>query len=149
MKLPRRDFWRTPSLRFALGLPLGLACACAASVATLPQREHPRSAMLVPVPYLPPPAKVEMIPLRRDEACKWRDGYYDFIGGDYRWVRGEWIRLDAECWYAPPVVRMKRSDQGQSLMLLRPAFYRDRTGQKTCEKPAPCEPPEAAKDKPN
>lgn len=81
---------------------------------------------------MPPPAKVEVIPLRRSPTCEWLDGYWDYRGGDWRWVKGAWIEPPKDCHYSPPSTRFEQSSGG-SVPIYRPgAFYPDEPGGK-CE----------------
>lgn len=81
---------------------------------------------------MPPPAKVEVIPLRRSPTCVWLDGYWDYRGGDWRWVKGAWIEPPEDCHYTPPSTRFEQSSGGSIPIYRRGEFYPDEPGGK-CE----------------
>ncbi len=78
-----------------------LAEACGAPRMPTPKlAAHPTSA-LHEVPYPPPPARVESIPERPNDASVWVDGEWVWQGGRWSWRRGRWVVPAPDTAFAP------------------------------------------------
>jgi len=124
---------------------LRLVALCCAGLASLgcgarhpeaPHGAHPPNDG-VPVPYPPPPAKVEEVPPQPGASCVWTDGYWEFTDR-WEWQPGEWVVPEAHCRLAP--VELRR--QGGQLWHARPRWYPDNVTllgpQSACPHPPPC-----------
>jgi hypothetical protein len=113
-------------------LTLGAALwfgGCHGSVPLVPVGPPPSA----PIPGLevdtfPPPAKVEVIPLRRQSECYWQDGYWDarprlFGSSEWNWRPGSWVLVPKGCYYAPPRTEVERSSTRHRLLYTRGAYY--------------------------
>jgi hypothetical protein len=91
---------------------------------------------------MPPPVKVEAVPLRRNKDCFYRDGAWVPEGNSWRWEKGEWILPPTACYYAPP--RTAYEDFGVGTALVhRPGFWHPRTPmKKACGEPKKCPAPQ-------
>lgn len=56
---------------------------------------------LAPVPYPPPPARVETIPPRPRSGAVWIDGEWVWQGRLFAWRRGRWVMPPAGARFAP------------------------------------------------
>ncbi|HSC89380.1 MAG TPA: hypothetical protein VLC09_18985 [Polyangiaceae bacterium] len=123
-----------------LGLPSLLAASltgCGSGTPTVPLGPQPAEVTGVPVPYPPPPAQVEVVPLRRRETCFWRDGSWDFRGGQWEWVKGGWMAEQHSCYFAPGETHFESTPTGVSLVFRRGSWFDNATG-KPCEPPPAC-----------
>lgn len=75
-------------------------CSCGSSVPGPPLTTHPKSAF-VEVPYPPPAALVESVPLSPSSPLVWLDGYWTWQGEYYTWVRGGWVFVSVGEAFAP------------------------------------------------
>lgn len=72
---------------------LALSLSCGAPTLPRPPFAGHVTSDLVKVPYPPPPAKVEIVPPRPEDAGApvWVDGEWTIRGKRWRWRRGRWI----------------------------------------------------------
>ena len=89
------------------------------------------------VPYPPPPAQVEVIPLRRREECLWRDGYWGWKGAGWRWTDGAWVIPPEACSYARPETRWVKENSSAKLLYFAPEWLPDEAETK-CAEPRSC-----------
>jgi hypothetical protein len=119
----------------ALGCGLWLL-GCGARTVDAPPGVHPPNDAL-PVPYPPPPAKVEELPPQPSAGCAWVDGYWEFTDR-WEWQPGEWVRPQAGCRLAP--VELRR--EGGQLLHAKPRWYPSDVSllgpQSACPRPAAC-----------
>jgi hypothetical protein len=114
------------------------ASGCAAELATVERGPQPESVAAGQVVESPPPrVRVEVIPLRRNPSCRFRDGYYRPRGTKWIWVPGAWVAPPDGCYYAPPETRYERRSSGTELVYLPGAFF-DKTSGKKCPPPPAC-----------
>jgi hypothetical protein len=79
---------------------LAVAIACGSSVPTPQYTAQPTSA-LSPVPYPPPPARVETIPKQPRNEAVWIDGEWVWQTRRWAWRKGRWIVPPAGAKFAP------------------------------------------------
>lgn len=92
-KLSWRWFW------LSLTLSMELWC-CASSVPVPPHVRHPKNAF-IEVPYPPPAALVEVVPVAPSSSLVWLDGYWSWQDRFYIWIRGGWVFVAAGTAFAP------------------------------------------------
>ncbi len=115
------------------------SAACGSSTTLVPEspvgaaRKSPGSR----VPYPPPPAKVEVIPLRRRDECLWRDGFWVFKGASWRWTPGAWVIPPLDCTYARSETRWEKNGGTTKLLFFPPEWQPEEPGGK-CEEPKSC-----------
>lgn len=97
------------------------------------------------VTSFPPPARVEVLPIRRNQECLWQDGYYrprttlgKGGGTEWVWTPGAWVLPIENCEYTRPRTLAESSDEGGRIVYFPPAFY-DPTTKKTCPAPGECD----------
>lgn len=56
---------------------------------------------LIPVPYPPPPARVEVVPDAPHSRSVWIDGEWSWQGDRWLWVRGRWVDPPRSAKYSP------------------------------------------------
>lgn len=121
--------------------------ACSPSLPRPPACTIPNSDM-IEVPYPPPPARVETIPLKKAETEVWIDGQWEWDGKGWKWREGAWTTPPANAYFTP--WSTKRRGDGQ--LLFTRAEWRDKTcrplnvdnnGQ-ICSAPAPSTPADEA-----
>jgi len=66
--------------------------------------------------HRPPPAEIEVMPLRRNKNCFYLDGYHEPKGSAWSWVHGSWILPPVDCYYAPPQTLYEDLDVGTTLV---------------------------------
>ncbi len=116
----------------------GPIAGCASTTPTVKTTPQPPSVAGVPVPFPPPPARVEVIPLRQRDSCKWRDGYWEFRAGEWQWSKGVWLNPAADgCAYAAPATRFESTPAGTALVYRASAWFDVETGA-SCVTPAEC-----------
>lgn len=105
----------------------------------MPLGPHPSDAEgHVRVAYPPPPARIEVIPLRRRDACLWLDGYWDARGNEWQWVKGTWVQAAPRCYYARPSTRFESTPAGTALVYQPGAWYLKKGNDQRCEPPPLC-----------
>lgn len=114
------------------------ACGTRTGVLRMGPHQPEREPAPLRVRAMPPPVKVEAIPLRRNKDCFYRDGAWVPEGNSWRWEKGEWILPADACYYAPP--RTAYEDFGVGTALVhRPGFWHPRTPtKKECGEPKKC-----------
>lgn len=84
-----------------LGLTMAMLLACGASrLPAPPYTGHPTSA-LSPVPYPPPPARVENVPEKPADGMVWIDGEWMWQTARWAWREGRWVQPPPNARYAP------------------------------------------------
>lgn len=106
-------------MKRALWLFAMLTLACGSKHVEAPRGAHPPNDA-VPVPFPPPPAKLEEVPPQPNASCVWSDGYWEFTDR-WEWLPGEWVIPQAHCRLAP--VELRRV--GGQLLHARPRWYPD------------------------
>ncbi len=96
-----------------------------------------RRAPAVRVPYPPPPAQVEMLPLRRRDECAWRDGYWQWAGVSWAWTAGAWVVPAEDCEYVRPETRWMK-DNGSMHLVFHPPEWRSTEPNASCAEPKAC-----------
>jgi hypothetical protein len=103
---------------------------CGGAVDLVPRGPRGRGGPpIAQVGTLPPPAKVEVVPLRRHPDCFWQDGFWEV--GDPRaqgsnawsWKPGSWVRTPPGCRYAPPQTAVENTGNGTHLLYIPGAYY--------------------------
>ena len=125
--------WLTLSVLLALG--------CSSRAPLVPSGPHPPGdpAHYERVGFAPPPARVEVLPLQRRDACRWRDGHWAWQGQAWSWVAGAWILPPPDCHYAPPELTWVRSGGGSQLVYRAPRWYPNAGNQlDRCEEARAC-----------
>lgn len=75
----------------ALSVVLVVSAACGFDLPHPRYQRQPTSA-LTPVPFPPPPARVEYVPAEPDqEGVVWIDGEWEWKGRSWSWKRGRWV----------------------------------------------------------
>jgi len=81
-------------------LAFTLLSACSASLPKPPTGPVPPDAM-IEVPYPPPPARVEVIPPRKNGLDVWIDGQWEWDGTVWKWLDGAWTTPPANAYFTP------------------------------------------------
>ncbi len=100
-----------------------------------PGTDHKEKA--VRVPYPPPPARVEVLPLRRRDECLWRDGYWMWDGSGWDWESGAWLVPPEECEYVRPETHWEKDNGNMRLVFHPPEWHPAEAGLK-CAEPRAC-----------
>jgi hypothetical protein len=105
-----------------------LMAACGSRLPAPPTGPHPsNSTTYIEVPFPPPPAQVEIIPLRPPDAgAVWVDGEWSWQGKRWVWLPGGWVVPPARGYFAPWLVY--RLDNGR--LLFAPGAWHASTGEK-------------------
>lgn len=114
--------------------------ACGRSAIDVPRGPHRPAAEEPPlrVSKMPPPAKIEVVPLQRNEECRYLDGHYEPVAGSWQWAQGAWVQPPANCYYAAPVTRYEKI-QGGTTLVHRPGVWLERNEDEgACPAPTPC-----------
>lgn len=130
----------------ALALTLSLNGSCASHTALVPQGDHIATKEPTPleVHEAPPPAKVEVLPLRRNQLCYYLDGKWEPNEGKWSWAKGAWVLPPHGCYYAAPQTTYERLGDG-TILVHRPGVWHPRSSAiSSCERVQPC--PEANSD---
>lgn len=120
----------------ALVVVLGGCSSTTPTVPTGPRPDGDEKAVSVPFP--PPPARVEVIPLRRRDTCLWLDGSWDYRGGAWVWLKGAWLEGDSPCFYVPPHTRFESTPAGTALVYSRGQWYEKTALNAICQPPPVC-----------
>jgi hypothetical protein len=100
---------------------IAVVLLCAPVMACSPSLSHPTfvpqpTSSLVSVDQRPPPARVELVPLRPSALAVWIDGEWMWRRGRWAWLSGRWVvppagaafsawvfvrGQDGQLWYAP------------------------------------------------
>lgn len=125
-----------------LALLLGagaLSPGCGSSVALVPESPPESARVRKPtrVPYPPPPAEIEVLPLRRRDECLWRDGFWTWKGASFRWTNGAWVVPPEGCTYAKPEARWEKNGGVTRLVYYPPEWQPEEPGTK-CVEPRAC-----------
>jgi len=91
--------WWLRRTALAIAVMAGFACG-SAKLPSPPYSSHPTDA-LQPVPYPPPAARVEDVPVRPSEEAVWIDGEWIWQTRRWIWRRGRWVRPVPGARYAP------------------------------------------------
>lgn len=86
-----------------LFVPVGLvlaSMACGASSLPDPDSAPHSANVFIEVPYPPPAALVEIVPVRPDGGAVWVDGNWVWRGRHYVWQRGGWVHPPEKAAYA-------------------------------------------------
>ena len=128
----------------AVALRAFLLCAllpaCSGSLPRPPTGPVPPGDM-IEVPYPPPPARVETIPVQKTAGEVWIDGQWEWDGKAWKWREGAWSTPPENAYFTPWMT--KRRGDGQ--LLFARAEWRDKAGRplnvgtdgQICSAPAP------------
>jgi hypothetical protein len=97
----------------------------------------PRTAKGVRVPFPPPPAEIEVIPLRRRDECFWRDGFWQWSQTGWSWRPGAWELPPVGCTYTRPTTRWVK-DAGTLKLLYFGAEWQPEEPGIRCSEPRSC-----------
>ncbi len=123
---------------FAAAATLLATMGCGGTTELVPRGPHrERGGSSVAVPYPPPPAKVEVLPLQRNDECRWRGGYYAWRETGWLWIRGEWVFPPEGCYYAPPDTKWEKRSGRPVLIHRTPEWYPE-MGEERCPEPLSC-----------
>lgn len=89
----------------------------------------------------PPPANIEVLPLRRNPSCFYLDGHHEPRGGGWVWQQGAWILPPAHCAYAPPRTSYEQIAGGTTLVYRAGAWHPKKLGGQPCDAPKSCPDP--------
>ncbi len=78
------------AMRAIVGASVVAALACGGGLPVPPYAAQPQAA-LAPVPYPPPPARVELVPARPLGGALWIDGEWAWRGRRWSWRPGRWV----------------------------------------------------------
>jgi hypothetical protein len=122
-----------------------LLVACGGSTQLVATGPHPPHIQdFVEVPYPPPPAQVEEIQAAHsDLSCAYVSGHYEFETRRWLFRPGRWVRIPADCYYAPPLIAWSKSGDNR-LYYTPPRWYRDDADARS-EALAVCKDPEACR----
>lgn len=136
---PRRILLGTALLASLVGLS-----GCGGRTPLLREDLAPEPASPISVTSLPPAARVEVIPIRRDDACRWQDGYYrprsslnQGSATEWIWNPGSWANLPDNCRYEHPHTEAERGKEGGRILFFGPRFF-DPVTKKACPPPPEC-----------
>ena len=133
--------WKFTMVIFALALWFSFslsACRSRTGVLRTGPHQPEREGAPLRVRAMPPPVKVEAVPLRRNKDCFYQDGSWVPAGNSWSWVKGEWILPPADCYYAPPRTAYEEFGVGTALVH-RPGFWHPRVStKKECGEPKKC-----------
>jgi hypothetical protein len=87
-------------MRVAGAVCCTLGLCCSASLPRPPYTAQPTSA-LVQVEQPPPPARVELLPVRPDKVAVWVDGQWIWRRSLWSWMPGGWVTPPVGARYAP------------------------------------------------
>lgn len=126
----------------ALVVMAALASGCGSSSRPGPTVAPQPTEAFVPVPFPPPPGRVEFVPRSPRPEALWIGGEWDFRFGRWAWTHGRWetppagarvytpwsLRRDArgELWFAPGAWRDARGDVVEANQPLATGSARDR-----------------------
>lgn len=112
-------------MRFAAGVMVALASAlaCGPLVPHPPYVGQPTEALEL-VDRTPPPARVEVLPLRPAPEAVWVDGQWIWHRGRWAWLLGRWVRPPPGAAYSPWV--FVRASDGR--LWYAPGTWRDGKG---------------------
>lgn len=117
----------------------GILLACGGTTPTVKTRVRSApEARPLRVPHPPPPAKIEVIPIRRNKECRYLDGYWDYRDDAWHWIKGAWVRPPDDCLYSPPRTRFEQSRAG-TVLLYRPGEWYHLGQEGMCDDAVPCE----------
>jgi hypothetical protein len=88
------------AIRLTLGAAALVVAACSSELPRPPYVAH-SSAALEPVPFPPPPARVEFVPEEPVDGAVWVDGQWQWLGRDWAWVYGSWVIPPKGARYSP------------------------------------------------
>ncbi len=131
---------RTTCSKLSRAVLIGLlACACTKKDFGVPRGPHRAAQEDEPerVKKPPPPAEVEVVPLRRNDTCLYMDGYYKPTQGTWIWQQGEWVVPPADCYYAPPETHYEKVTGGTTLVHRKGVWLKNK-GSGLCEDAQPC-----------
>ena len=97
---------------------------CGAASRPGPPLVRQPSAAFLPVPYPPPPGRVEFVPAPPQPGAIWISGEWDFRFRRWAWTHGRWILPPARATYARWALR--RDDRGE--LWFAPGAWRDTQG---------------------
>lgn len=132
---------RWPAIKLAV-LSLVFSPACGAPSITVPTGPHRPQLEEAPLPVLKPPpsAKIEVVPLRRNEGCFYLDGYYKPLGDTWTWEKGKWVMIPDDCYFAPPITHYEMIEGGTTLVYREGVWLRKSAKARKCGQPSVCPP---------
>jgi hypothetical protein len=107
-------------------------------VALVPTGPQRIDAPQIAVDEAPPPAKVETIPERPEDDCRWLDGQWEWEAAGWRWRPGSWVVPPKGCYFARSTTAWATGAQGDVLYFRLGRWVPDETGG-TCAAPRRCE----------
>jgi len=129
---------RAAARRLAAVACVSAAFACGGGTALVETGPHPSGTQTSQVVHeAPPPTKVETVPLRRNNACFWRGGYWKPRGGGWSWVKGVWVMPPEGCILAPAQTRFE-AVEGSTVLVHRPELWYRSGGTQPCDGPKDC-----------
>jgi hypothetical protein len=95
-----------------------LALSCGSPSVLVPKGPHVPSEEAAPIRVKrpPPPAQIEVMPLRRNNECFYRDGSWSPKGRSWTWTKGDWVLVPDGCYYAPAQTRYEILEIGTTLV---------------------------------
>lgn len=126
--------------RFQVGLLVVLTGACSSNSGVVPLGPHRPDTEPAPkrVRNIPPPVEIQVMPLRRNDACYFLDGHHEPDGDDWIWKKGEWILPPSDCYYAPPTTRYERISGGTTLVFRAGVWLPKDENGPPCASAEPC-----------
>lgn len=113
-------------------LVLAVFSGCGGAARPTPSLAKQPAAAYVPVPYPPPPARVEYAPVSPREGAVWVGGEWDFRFRRWIWTYGRWVVPPTNATYAR--WSLERDRKGE--LKFAPGAWRDAKG-KVVEAPTP------------
>lgn len=108
-----------------------------------PRLEKPPHVVRTP----PPPAKIEVLPLRRNNECLYQDGYHYPEEQSWAWKKGAWVLPPKGCYYAPARTSYEKVRRGTALVYREGVWLPRRKGGSICDDATPCPDPFVAPPK--
>jgi hypothetical protein len=117
----------------ALSLGITAIVACGFDLPRPRYQRQPTSA-LAPVPFPPPPARVEYVPDEpKDDGVVWIDGEWEWKGRSWSWKRGRWVVPPSGDAQFSPWTTVR---SGDGMLYIAQGTWRSATGQAIAAPPA-------------
>lgn len=105
-----------------------VALSCRGKLPTPRYSAQPTSA-LVPVPYPPPPARVEIVPDSPQDGAVWIDGEWSWDGRRWGWKLGRWLVPPPSATFSPWTTVRSRA----GILYFAGGVWRDERGERISE----------------